>query len=691
MDLLLEIGTEELPASAVYSGMTQIENSLPRLLREARLDHGAVKVSGTPRRLAVTVEGVSENTAPRTDRKKGPPLSAARDADGAWTRAAEGFAESQGCGVDELRVEETGKGSYVFAVTETPGEAASDILPGILAELVGSIRFKKSMRWGSGEVRFSRPVRWLLALADKQVISFSFAGLQSSNSTFGHRYLSPGPIIVPEPGAYEWMLEAEYVTVDNRRRRESITGSATGLLEEEGLTPVLEPDVLDEVVQLVEWPGVVTGSFNEEFLRLPREVLVHAMEEHQRYFPVEGPGGELAARFLAVHNGDHNQADTIRKGHERVLAARLADAEFFYSEDLARPLSDRMGDLEHVIYQSELGSMAEKSERLARTIEITSEGLDLSDETVERALRAARLSKCDLVTHVVIEFPALQGTMGSIYAEAEGEDPAVAGAIADQYRPRRMGDELPSTMEGALLSLAEKADNLAASFGLGHVPTGSEDPYGLRRQALGMIQIILDMGLLVSMTGMVRAAATELESEAHGFAWSSENEEAFREFMVSRETVFFTDKGYRYDLVDAALELDWDHPASARDRLDALTAARDSGLLSRLYTGFERCYNLSKGQQTVEVKPELFSEEVERQVFELARSSAEGLDRALGEKDFEGALGVLEPLCAPIDRLFDEVLIMAEDPEVRSNRLSLLALLVLVFDRVADFARFTWD
>lgn len=691
MDLLLEIGVEEMPAGAVYSAVSQIESMIPGLLEGARLAAVTVRVLGTPRRLAAMVTGIPDWASPEVSRKKGPPLAAAKDEGGSWTKAAIGFARSQGVEVQDLSVEDTSRGSYVFAVSRVEGEPVLEVLPGMLAQLVGSLKFKKSMRWGSGEARFSRPVRWLLAIADGKVIPFRFGELESSNVTYGHRYLSSGALVVDAPGSYEGLLEREKVVADQDRRRAMILESTREACAGEGLVPIVDDGVLDEVVQLVEWPGVLLGRFDRRFLQLPREVLVHAMQDHQRYFPVEDVGGELQAGFLAVQNGDSDCSELIRRGHERVLAARLSDAEFFFNEDLKRPLADRIPDLEQVVYQSELGSMAEKSTRLKGLVGGIGESLGMDSSTLGRAKRAAALSKCDLVTHMVVEFPALQGVMGSIYAARSGEDESVAEAIREQYLPRRAWDGLPGSLEGAVLSLAEKADNLAASFGLGHVPTGSEDPYGLRRQALGMTLIMIERELPLSVSEMVRRSAAELQSEAHGFSWTDEAESAFEEFFSGRERVFFTEAGYRYDLVEAVLAVDWDRPLLVKIRLESLAQAREEGLLERMYTAFERCHNLSRGQETGEVSEELFTEDIEREVFALAGEAEVRLIDACRRLDFQQAIAVLEPICGPVDTLFDDVLIMDEDPGIRMNRLSLLASVDALFNRLADFSLLTWD
>ncbi|MBU4175134.1 MAG: glycine--tRNA ligase subunit beta [Actinobacteria bacterium] len=691
MDILLEIGVEEMPAGAVYSGISQIESVLPGLLEGARLAAGTIRVLGTPRRLAAMVTGIPDVASPEVSRKKGPPLAAAKDEGGSWTKAAVGFARSQGVDVEDLSVEDTSRGSYVFAVSRVEGEPALQVLPGLLAELVGSLKFKKSMRWGNGEVRFSRPVRWLLAIAGGEVIPFRLGELESSNVTYGHRYLGSGDLIIDVPGSYEGLLEREKVVADQDRRRAMILESTREVCAREGMVPVVDDGVLEEVVQLVEWPGVLLGRFDRRFLELPREVLVHAMQDHQRYFPMEDAKGELQAGFLAVQNGDTGCSELIGRGHERVLAARLSDAEFFFNEDLKRPLAERTPDLEHVVYQSELGSMAEKSARLGVLVGGIGDSLGMDGSTVGMAKRAAALSKCDLVTHMVVEFPALQGVMGSIYATRSGEDVSVAEAIREQYLPRRAGDAVPGSVQGAVLSLAEKSDNLAASFGLGHVPTGSLDPYGLRRQALGMIIIMIERGLPLSVSEMVRLSASELEAEAHGFSWTDEAESALAEFFSGRERVFFTEAGYRYDLVEAVMAVDWDRPLSVKRRLESLALAREEGLLERLYTAFERCHNLSRGKETGEVSEGLFTEEIEGEVFALAREAEVRLIEACSRLDFQAAIAALEPVCGPVDTLFDDVLIMDEDPGVRVNRLSLLAGVDALFNRVADFSLLTWD
>lgn len=690
-ELLFEIGTEELPASAVYDAISQLERLAEEVFTREYLSYEEIRVFGTPRRLVVRATGLSAETGAKVIERKGPPLSAAKDEDGNWTRAASGFARGQGVEPDDLIIRDTDKGEYLFVQVTEERRPVLELLPGMLTEMLDSLRFKKSMRWGSGEERFSRPVRWLLAILDGDLIDLQFGDLRSSNSSFGHRYLSTGEVLIGDPRDYERVLEEAHVIVDQRSRRERIIRQAKAACDNLMAVPVMNEEVLDEVVMLVETPGVIIGNFDKRFLRVPGEVLIHAMQSHQRYFPVEDTEGNLTACFIAVHNGDPSHEETIRNGHERVLAARLADAEFFFDEDLKRPLAERVGDLEHVVYQAELGSMAKKSERLAELVARFSAEIGTDKDTSDRAQRAAMLSKCDLVTNMVNEFPDLQGTIGAKYAALGGEEEAVASAIAELYMPRRLGDSLPGSTEGALLSLAEKADNLASSFGLGHVPTGSEDPYALRRQSLGMILILMDRGYHLSIDRMVGESAALLEAEAQGFSWSEAAQDALADFVIAREKVYFSEAGNRYDIVDAVLAVDWDLPLSARMRMEALQNSRESGLLSRLYTAFERCHNLARGQTAGPVDIKLFEEDVEHDLWDAVQSSSDELISSLEGMDYMKAAVVLEQLCSPVDQLFDDVMIMVEDEAVRNNRLTLLAHVDALFGKLADFSKLSWD
>ncbi len=691
LDLVFEIGTEDMPAQSVYAAIEQLETLIPALLDSRGLACGEFNVLATPRRIAALIKGIPPASKSTILKKKGPALSSAKSEDGNWTQAASGFAASQGVAVSDLVVEETDRGPYVFAVKEVPGEPALDILPGILEEIIRSIKFPKSMRWGNGDERFSRPVRWILAVADGKTVEVKFGDVTSSNYTYGHRYLSKGKITIADLLSYEELLSEQGVMVSHHERKLEIISRARQLCSAVNSNPLLDEAVLDEVVQLVERPAVLLGAFSEKYLSLPREVIIHVLQSHQRYFSVQGGDGSLKALFVVVHNGDEAYNDTIRKGHERVIAARLADADFFYHEDRKRKLSDRLAELEKVVYQSELGSMREKASRLQNLAYYLADTFSFSDATKERAARAALLSKCDLVTHMVVEFPDLQGVMGSIYALGDGEDERCAVAIFEQYLPRKSGDDFPKTEEGILLSLAEKIDNLAASFGLGHVPTGSEDPYALRRQVLGILTILTSVGLDLDVAQAVHRAAWAIEDEAHGFKWSASAMDAFSEFFRGRERVFFEEKGYRYDHVQAVLANYWSKPYRTLLLLKAIEKERLDGRLENLFTAFERCNNLSKGHAEDHLPRDFLSEPVEVELVRIIEDIEPGVKEDLDRADFEAAFERLASLCEPVDRLFDEVLIMDENERLRKARLSLLRRIVGLFEGVCDFSKLKWD
>ncbi len=691
MDLVFEIGTEEMPANAVYDAIEQVESIMPALLDSYGLAFDEMKVFGTPRRIAVLLFGIPSSSKSSFSKKKGPSLASAKLRDGEWTEAARGFARSQGVEVNDLVVEETDRGPYVFAVKEIPGKPSFELLPEIIGEVVNSIKFSKSMRWGNGDERFSRPVRWLLAVADGKTVKAGFGNVTSSNYTFGHRCLSKEKITIDNPLTYEELLAEHRVIVSHHKRKEEITKQAHKLCAAVHSKPVLDERVMDEVVQLVEKPGVLLGSFSEEYLSLPRDVIKHVLQSHQRYFPVEGEDGLLKALFIVVHNGDEMYAETIKRGHERVIAARLANADFFYHKDRKQKLIERLGKLEKVVYQSELGSMREKTSRLENLVRYLADVFSFDEMIKVRASRAALLSKCDLVTHMVVEFPDLQGVVGSIYALEDGEDERTARAIYEQYLPRKSWDDFPASEEGILLSLAEKIDNLAASFGLGHVPTGSEDPYALRRQVLGILTILTSAGLDLDVAEAVSRAARAIEDEAHGFKWSPSAMNAFSEFFKGRERVYFEEKGFRYDHIQAVLAKHWLRPRRAYLLLESLEKARASGILERLYTAYERCNNLSRAHADIYLDRELLNAPVEARILGLIEESEPFLDKALKTLDFDAAFKQLGVFCEPVDRLFDEVLIMDKNERLRVARLSLLKKVVSLFEAVCDFSRLRWD
>lgn len=679
--LLLEIGMEECPARFVGPALEELGRLAAERLADARIAHGAVRTLGTPRRLAVLVEDVAAHQAELTREVKGPPARAAFDPSGAPTRAALGFAASQGVAVEELVVKETEGGAYVYAVRREAGRPTRDVLPAVLHSLVTSLKFPKSMRWGNGTLRFARPIRWLVALLGDEVVPFELEGVTAGRATRGHRTLADRAIELESAGRYvEVLREQGKVLVDVAERRASILRQVETLARQAGGQLVMDEALLDEVTHLVEWPTALLGSFDPRFLEVPEEILITTMKEHQRYFPVRA--GKLLPVFVAVRNGDETALDVVRAGNERVLAARLADARFFYEEDLKRPLADRVDQLKGILFQERLGSLWDKVERVRRIIRQVSEGY--SGEVRAKAERAAFLAKADLVTQVVYEFPELQGVMGRAYALASGEDPEVAEAILEHYMPRHAHDRLPATEAGVLVSLADKADTIVGCFAVGLEPTGSTDPYALRRQALGIIRTLLLHRPPVTLSRLLEAAA-----DGHQGVIDEPQAVLSRvlEFFAGRLRTLLSEEGVRHDLVDAALALGVGDVPAAWDRAMALKALSETDVWEALVVAYQRAANLAKkaGAGT-SVDPALFAHEEEGELWRALQQVREEAGQHAAEGRYRQALEALAKLRAPVDAFFAAVLVMADDPAVRDNRLALLKGVVEAFRGVADLS-----
>ncbi len=685
-DLLFEIGAEEMPSAPLYAALDHVRTRAAELLADARLDHGAVDVFGSPRRIALLVRDVAEMQRDAQERVKGPAAAAAYDAEGNPTPAAIGFARSRGVAVESLVRETTEGGEYVWAVIERRGERAADVLPSLLAELAESIPWPKSMRWGDGDARFIRPVRWLVALFGDEVIPVSFAGLTAGRVSQGHRFLG-GAVEIPDAGSYLDALRSALVIADGRERTQLIRDGIERAAEAVGGVPVVPEKTFLEVVNLVEYPTVAAGRFDEAFLRVPREVLEEAMESHQRYFPVEAVDGTLMPAFLVVHNGDPARTEPIVHGHERVIRARLADAAFFYDEDLKHPLESYVGKLDSIVFHQKLGSVGQKVERIERLTRLLAKQIGAGPEDEAHAVRAAHLCKADLVTHVVVEFTSLQGVMGSYYALASGEAPAVANAIVEHYRPRYAGDALPESVPGMLVSAADKIDTICGIHAVRQAPTGSSDPFALRRFAIGVILMAMDGGLAIKLG---RTIADALEGYADVVpdldlpAVASE----VKEFFLGRLRGVLRERGYAYDTIDAVLPSESDDLAEVAARCAALQSARDADpqLFEDLAIAFRRAANLCQPSLGEEVSKDLMGPEESALADALEAADARIQELlALGRHDeVVAALASLRP---EIDAFFEAVLVMDEDERLRTNRLRLLNRFVRVFSRFADVGR----
>lgn len=684
-DFLLEIGTEEIPARFMPGALAELAEKAATLLKEARLGHGAVKTFGTPRRLVLFVEEVAEGQEPRVEAVKGPPRRSAFDESGRPTKAATGFARSQGVEVPDLVVRKVGETEYVFAVVEDPGRPAVEVLADLCPRLITGITFPKPMRWGDSEIRFVRPIRWLVALYGDQVVEFALDGLRSGRQSTGHRFLSPGAVPVKNPADYFSLMAERFVMVDLAERRRVIQEGIEALAAAEGGFVPRDEDLLEEVVNLVEYPTAFCGHFPEKYLALPRPVLITVMREHQRYFPVCREDGNLLPRFLTVHNSAPEHTATIRRGNEQVIRARLADAAFFYREDTARPLAERVEGLKKVVYQEALGTLYDKTERLGALTAYLCRTLGIGRDDEAVVSRAAYLSKADLLTSMVYEFPELQGVMGKEYALKDGEPGAVAEALHEQYLPRFAGDTLPATVPGRILSIADKIDNLVGCFGTGLIPTGSQDPYALRRQALGICSIILEGGLHFSLNELILNAYREYRDRLKRDAGAVLDE--LVEFCKQRLRGIFEERGISTEVTEAVLAAGIDDVDAAWRRAEALQAFRGEPLFADLYTAYTRAANLSRTAPEREPDPADFVDPAEGRLYGTVLDLRETVAPDVKRYAYRSVLQKLCALREPVDTFFDAVLVMDDNRTLRENRLALLRSVVQLVRLVADLSK----
>ncbi|HOJ84635.1 MAG TPA: glycine--tRNA ligase subunit beta [Bacillota bacterium] len=685
-DLLLEIGCEELPSRYIPGALERLEEKAALLFKEHRLSFEGSKSWGTPRRLALLVSGLASRQPDLQKKVKGPALERAYDTAGSPTAALLGFARSQGLSPEELIVETVNGTKFIFAEKEIPGQATGELLPQILTELLRQLTFPRPMYWESKEFRFARPIRHLLALYGEKTIRFAYAGVTAGRSTFGHRFLSPGSIVVESPAAYLRCLEENYVLADHERRREAIRQQLIEQAAALGGRPLIDEDLLEEVTFLVEYPVAVAGSFSTDYLDLPREVLITTMQVHQRYFPlVKEDDGSLLPHFIGISNNRFHE--NIRRGYEKVLGARLADARFFYEEDCKEPLARHAERLSEVVFQEELGSVAQKQERLLKLVRVIAERLGLSGDIIRRAERAAGLCKADLVTHMVREFPELQGIMGREYALLGGEEPETARAIYEHYLPRHAGDENPRSIEGALLSLADRADTLSGCFAVGLQPTGSEDPYALRRQGQGIVSILLEHGFDLPPADLLDAALREHASALSLTAGRLDTlRGALQEFMTQRLRFALQEKGLSYDVIEAVLAVPYRSVEELYRRAAALEEHLRSELLKNIGAAYIRTANLVRRTRGGPVERALLGEPAEKELYRRLLEVDPGVTQALQQSRYNSCLELLGSMKEPVDCFFDQVLVMAEDERLRRNRLNLLAAVKELFNRFADFA-----
>lgn len=677
-DLLFEIGAEEIPAGFMPNILGQLKQLAETKLNDAHLPFESIATYGTPRRLALIVKGLADTSAEISERHKGPSASIAYDADGNATKAAIGFARGKGLDVTDLVVED----GYIYAETKTAGVPAKDIVTDMLPQLITGLNFPKSMHWGNLDAKFVRPVRWLVALLDEEVIPVEFATVKSGNVTRGHRFLGADEITIKNAASYVDTLKENFVMVDQDARRELISKQLHDMAASKNASIVWDDDLLEEINYLVEWPTALCGGFEESYLTLPDAAIITPMKDHQRYFPLVDQDGKLLPMFLTVRNGSDHSIEVVQAGNERVLRARLDDAKFFFNEDRKKPLIDRQDGLTKIVFQEGLGNLADKTERLLKLGRVFGEECGLHEDTAVVLERATELAKTDLTTGMVTEFTELQGVMGKEYALLDGESPEVAEAIFEQYLPRFAGDVLPQTEAGKVLSIIDKVDNIVATFSRGLIPTGSQDPYALRRQTIGILNILLGSEWNISLRPIFKASMELLNVLAEK---QDELLDQVEEFFTLRLKNIFLDREVPHHVIDLLLSNNELSVADAEGLVNALLANRiDENV--ELVQAYTRMYNLVKDVEYTGVNSDLLKEDAEKELFEAASKASEASSAAWEAGDYDAVVAVPATLVPAINKFFEDVMVMDKDEAIKANRLQLVRLAYSVMAIIGDIS-----
>ena len=677
-DLLFEIGAEEIPAGFMPNILGQLKTLAETKLNDAHLPFESIATYGTPRRLALIVKGLADTSAEISERHKGPSASIAYDADGNATKAAIGFARGKGLDVADLVVED----GYIYAETKTAGVPAKDIITDMLPQLITGLNFPKSMHWGNLDAKFVRPVRWLVALLDEEVIPVEFATVKSGNVTRGHRFLGADEITIKNAASYVDTLKENFVMVDQDARRELISKQLHDIAASKNASIVWDDDLLEEINYLVEWPTALCGGFEESYLALPDAAIITPMKDHQRYFPLVDQDGKLLPMFLTVRNGSDHSIEVVQAGNERVLRARLDDAKFFFNEDRKKPLIDRQDGLTKIVFQEGLGNLADKTERLLKLGRVFGEECGLHEDAAVVLERATELAKTDLTTGMVTEFTELQGVMGKEYALLDGESEEVAEAIFEQYLPRFASDVLPQTEAGKVLSIIDKVDNIVATFSRGLIPTGSQDPYALRRQTIGILNILLGSEWNISLRPIFKASMELLNVPTEK---QDELLSQVEEFFTLRLKNIFLDREVPHHVIDLLLSNNELSVADAEGLVNALLANRiDENV--ELVQAYTRMYNLVKDVEYTGVNTDLLKEDAEKALFEAASKASEASLAAWEANDYAAVVAVPATLVPAINKFFEDVMVMDKDEAIKANRLQLVRLAYSVMAIIGDIS-----
>lgn len=689
--LLLEIGMEEIPAGYIEPALKALSAILLQRLTEERITHGDLKTFGTPRRLSVCVFDVSTKQDSLTTEIVGPPEKIGFDGNGQLTIAGKKFAEKMRISPKSINVKQTEKGSYLCAVKTESGIESKAVLKKILPQVILQIPFPKVMKWADLDIRFARPIQSIVALLGKQAISFKIGNIKSSRNTFGHRFLCPGKIKISHPGEYVEKLKEAFVLADIDERKNSIKKHIAQIAEKLDGKVLDDEELVGVVTNLVEYPVPVAGSFDKSYLEVPDEVLINSMREHQKYFAIIDANKRLLPNFIAVNNTLAKNMQVVVKGHERVLRARLEDARFFYKNDIHVSPDDWVEKLKGVLFQAKLGTMYEKTQRIEKLAAYLSDQITDDTQIKKQAIRAARLCKADLVSHVVGEFPKLQGIMGRIYAENTGEDKNVALAIEEHYRPAYSGGELPKTTVGAIVAIADKIDSICGCFSAGLIPTGASDPYALRRQGIGIIQIMLDKGFPFSLRSLIEKSLSLFEIQ-DAIEIHSRADNVYG-FLQSRISHLLTEEGYAKNVVSSIVSISVNHVPDVWKRTIALEKLKSASDFEQLATTFKRVVNIIKksapenaGCETY-INEDLFEKECESALFSAYKDIKIRVSENLLQGAYEQSLLDIASLRTPVDDFFDGVLVMAEDENIRNNRIALLRAISDLFALFADFSK----
>ena len=689
-NVILEIGTEEIPAQYMENALKDLNQLAKKYLEEVRINYKEIKVYGTPRRLILFIFHIKEKQEDVFQKIKGPAYSIAYNRDSQPQKPALKFARSQGVNIEDLIVEDTKKGKYIFAPKSIIGQPTIDLLSQIFPKIIKGMQFPKSMRWGERSLRFIRPIRWILALYGKEVIRFNLNGLDSENITYGHRLLAPQKIKISSTQEYFKKIEKSYVIVDPQIRENIVKTDIKQIIKEINGKKIINEKQLKEIVYLVEYPNAILGKYDKKYLELPKDVLTVVMEKHQKYFPIFKNKDELLPLFIVIINNSKRYASKIREGNENVLRARLEDAKFFYQEDQKIPLEKSVDKLKNVIFQENLGSLFDKTERLELLCDYIADSLQVEQNVKKDLLRSAYLCKADLVTEIVKEFPELQGIMGKEYAVLSGERKEVAEAIFEHYLPRFSGDRLPLTKSGMILGIADKVDSIIGCFVMGLTPTGSQDPYGLRRQSRGKIAIILKNNLQISLKDIIRKSLSLYKESISVELKIDENEivSQILNFLKQRVKNLFLEEGIRYDVIDAVLAVDSDGDVvDIKNRIKAIEELYNQPIFGKILNSSSRVLNLSKNSEENEIVRSLLKEKAELSLYHNYESIYPRTKEFIYNKEYKKVFKLLGDLCEPVDEFFDQVLVMDQDNNIRKNRIALIKKIGILFNQVADLSK----